>query len=54
MTLPTSGAPGVVQGQPAQVDVPVRLRARRQHHPATHNGEIMDEFTQVVALRHAN
>ena len=47
-------SPGVVQREPAQVDVETRLCARREHHPTPHNGEIMDEFTQVVALRHVD
>ena len=43
---------GVVQGHPAQVEVPVRLGARRKHHPLLHHGQIHDEFAQVVAVGH--
>jgi hypothetical protein len=45
---------GVVQRQSAQIYVEIRPYTRRQHHPAPHDGEIMDEFTQVVALRHVD
>jgi hypothetical protein len=45
---------GVMQRESTQIHVVIRFRARRQHYPAPHDGEIMDKFTQVVALRHVD
>ena len=43
-----------MQCQSTQIHVEICLSARRQRHPTPHDGEIMDEFTQVVALRHVD
>src|SRR3954447_6009472 len=40
----------VVQGQPAHVDVPVRLPARGEGDPPVHHGELDDELQQPVTV----
>ena len=43
-----------MQRDATQIDVPVRLATRGQHHPAVDHSQFSDEFTQVVMVPHGD
>ena len=51
ITCPTSGAACAVQGDPAQVDVPVGLEPRGERHLAVHHGLVLDLLQQLSRVR---